>query len=152
MEISLSIYIACPKRRCLWQMVLDTASHTGIAACDGGLSSSNISTGQCGVWQNNKLADSHGKPVENPQCGQGSDGLYLYRWRWLWGNLWFLIPSLNFLASLSIILFIVSGLILPSYKATWIQMLTMWIAIVALASTYFLGLIQTKDTPEYVED
>jgi hypothetical protein len=53
---------------------------------------------------------------------------------------------------LSIILFIVSGLILPSYKATWIQMLTMWIAIVALASTYFLGLIQTKDTPEYVED
>ncbi|KAA8523287.1 hypothetical protein F0562_009710 [Nyssa sinensis] len=48
--------------------------------------------------------------------------------------------TIAFLASLSIILLLVSGLPLKRRRWTWIQMVIMWIAITAQVVTYFLAL------------
>ncbi|KAK2994039.1 hypothetical protein RJ640_018796 [Escallonia rubra] len=57
--------------------------------------------------------------------------------------------TIAFLASLSIILLLVSGLPMKRRRWMWTQMVTMWIALSALAITYFITLIHM--TPHRVE-
>ncbi|XP_050263493.1 ankyrin repeat-containing protein BDA1-like [Quercus robur] len=99
-----------------------------------------------GVWQDDYLVDSDGNPVEKPHnvgkavmayfIGDGYEQFMVYN-------------TIAFLASLSIILLLVSGLPIKRRRWMWIQMVTMWIAITALTSTYFLGLIHM--TPDRVK-
>ncbi|KAK3041728.1 hypothetical protein RJ639_000652 [Escallonia herrerae] len=56
--------------------------------------------------------------------------------------------TIAFLASLSIILLLVSGLPMKRRRWMWTQMVTMWIALSALAITYFITLINM--TPDRV--
>ena len=64
-------------------------------------------------------------------------------------GLFMIFNTIAFLASLSIILLLVSGLPIKRRRWLWLQMVTMWIAISALTSTYFLGLIHM--TPDHVK-
>ncbi len=64
-------------------------------------------------------------------------------------GLFMIFNTIAFLASLSTILLLVSGLPIKRRRWMWLQMVTMWIAISALTSTYFLGFIHMTPDQGY---
>ncbi|KAB1225977.1 hypothetical protein CJ030_MR1G018348 [Morella rubra] len=99
-----------------------------------------------GLWQDDYLVDSDGNPVEKPHTV--GTAVMAYTIGTDYGR-FMIFNTIAFLASLSIILLLVSGLPIKQRRWMWIQMVTMWIAITALSGTYLLGLKTL--TPNHVE-
>lgn len=99
-----------------------------------------------GVWQDDYLVDSDGNTVEKTHSVGTAVMAYTVGEGY---GLFMIFNTTAFLASLSIILLLVSGLPIKRRRWMWLQMVTMWIAISALTSTYFLGLIHM--TPDHVK-
>ncbi|XP_062097773.1 ankyrin repeat-containing protein BDA1-like [Humulus lupulus] len=96
-----------------------------------------------GVWQEDYLVDSDGKPVEDPHNAGKSVMADSYPFQY---GQFMIMNTIAFLSSLSIILLLVSGLPLRQRRWMWLQMVIMWIAITSLSGTCFVGLIYM--TPE----
>ncbi|CAN6682431.1 unnamed protein product [Malus baccata var. baccata] len=91
-----------------------------------------------GVWQDDYFEHSNGTAVERPHtAGQSVMANTEPR---NYGQ-FMIFNTIAFLASLSIILLLVSGLPMRRKRLMWLQMVIMWIAITALTGTYFIGLI-----------
>lgn len=90
-----------------------------------------------GVWQDDLTEDANGQPVENPH--QAGKAIMAYNQRTEYG-LYMISNTVAFLASLSIILLLVSGLPMKKRRWMWLQMVIMWVAITAEVITYFLSL------------
>ncbi|XP_059633170.1 ankyrin repeat-containing protein BDA1-like [Cornus florida] len=90
-----------------------------------------------GVWQDDYKVDSNGNPVKDPHSA-GKSVMADTKPREY--GVFMIFNTISFLSSLSIILLLVSGLPIKRRRWTWIQMVTMWIAITALVMTYFMGL------------
>ncbi|KAL6974580.1 hypothetical protein U1Q18_028764 [Sarracenia purpurea var. burkii] len=89
-----------------------------------------------GVWQDDYQVDSDGNPVPDPHIvGQA---VMAYKEPRQYG-LFMIFNTISFLASLSIILLLVSGLPLKRRRWMWFQMVIMWISITALVSTFFIA-------------
>ncbi|KAH6818344.1 hypothetical protein C2S51_001947 [Perilla frutescens var. frutescens] len=90
-----------------------------------------------GVWQDDYTVDENGEAVSNPHSAGHS--VMAYQEPRAYG-LFMIFNTIAFLASLSIILLIVSGLPLKQRRWMWLQMVIMWVAITAQVITYFLTL------------
>ncbi|XP_040997134.1 ankyrin repeat-containing protein NPR4-like [Juglans microcarpa x Juglans regia] len=98
-----------------------------------------------GVWQDDYSVDSEGNPVGNPH--KVGEAVMAYNGTDGYGQ-FMIFNTIAFLASLSIILLLVSGLPIKRRRWMWIQMVTMWIAITTLTGTYFLGLMNMTPNHE----
>ncbi|XP_059662031.1 ankyrin repeat-containing protein BDA1-like [Cornus florida] len=99
-----------------------------------------------GVWQDEYTVDSNGNPVKDPH--HAGDSVMASNIPTGYGQ-FMIFNTIAFLASLSIILLLISGLPIKRRRWMWLQMVTMWIALTALAFTYFITLIHM--TPKHVE-
>ncbi|KAF8406848.1 hypothetical protein HHK36_005969 [Tetracentron sinense] len=99
-----------------------------------------------GVWQDELTQDAISNSTEKPHHVGMS--VMAYNIPAAYGQ-FMIFNTVAFLASLSIILLLVSGLPLKRRRWMWIQMVIMWIAITAQALTYFISLIHM--TPNHVE-
>lgn len=104
-----------------------------------------------GVWQDDLTVDSNGNPVPNPH--KVGTAVMPYSQRVEYG-IYMIFNTLVFLASLSIILLLVSGLPLKRRRWMWLQMIIMWIAITAQVVTYFLALryVSPNNVYRYLRD
>lgn len=90
-----------------------------------------------GIWQDDHLVDAQGNPVSDPhQAGfsvlaHNNPEAY---WRF------YIFNTTAFVASLSIILLLMSGLPLRRRFFMWILIVTTWIAITAIALTYIASI------------
>ncbi|XP_068313586.1 ankyrin repeat-containing protein BDA1-like [Pyrus communis] len=91
-----------------------------------------------GVWQDDYLVYSNGTAVERPH--DAGQSVMAITEPVQYGQ-FMIFNTIAFLASLSIILLLVSGLPMRRKRWMWFQMVIMWIAITALSGTYFIGLI-----------
>ncbi|XP_021277207.1 ankyrin repeat-containing protein BDA1-like [Herrania umbratica] len=98
-----------------------------------------------GVWSDDYSVDSDGNPAENPHKAGLSVMAYHDPRKY---EAFMILNTIAFLASLSIILLLISGLPMKRRRFMWIQMVTMWLAISAFTSTYFVALMQI--TPRQV--
>lgn len=92
-----------------------------------------------GLWQDDLTEDASGQPVANPH--KAGTAVMAYNQRTEYG-FYMISNTVAFLASLSIILLLVSGLPMKKRRWVWVQMVIMWIAITAQVITYFLSLRQ----------
>ena len=90
-----------------------------------------------GVWQADETVDEKGNPLEHPR--KAGTAVMAYSQDIEYGQ-FMIFNTLAFLASLSIILLLVSGLPIKKRRWMWIQMIIMWIAITAQVITYFISL------------
>ncbi|KAI4377056.1 hypothetical protein MLD38_014747 [Melastoma candidum] len=90
-----------------------------------------------GVWQSDATEDSNGNPLAEPI--KAGTAIMSYTQKPVYG-LFMIFNTIAFLASLSIILLLVSGLPMKRRRWMWIQMVIMWIAITAQVVTYFISL------------
>lgn len=90
-----------------------------------------------GVWQEDYTVDENGEEVRDPHSAGHS--VMAYQEPTVYG-LFMIFNTIAFLASLSIILLIVSGLPLKQRRWMWVQMVIMWVAITAQVVTYLLTL------------
>lgn len=90
-----------------------------------------------GVWQDGLTVDNDGNPVEKPHAAGTSVMAYTNSFQY---GQFMIFNTIAFLASLSIILLLVSGLPIKRRRWMWIQMVIMWIAITAQVLTYFISL------------
>ncbi|XP_058213569.1 ankyrin repeat-containing protein BDA1-like [Rhododendron vialii] len=90
-----------------------------------------------GVWQDDYQLDSNGNPVDDPHTVGTAVMAYKDHIQY---SLFMIFNTIAFLASLSIILLLVSGLPLKRRRWMWVQMVIMWISITAQVLTYFLAL------------
>ncbi|XWS26638.1 hypothetical protein CRYUN_Cryun26dG0047900 [Craigia yunnanensis] len=90
-----------------------------------------------GVWQADETVDENGNPLEHPR--KAGTAVMAYSQDIEYGQ-FMIFNTLAFLASLSIILLLVSGLPIKRRRWMWIQMIIMWIAITAQVITYFISL------------
>ena len=90
-----------------------------------------------GIWQDDHQADSNGNPVDDPHTVGTLVMAYTEPIEY---GVFMIFNTIAYLASLRIILLLVSGLPLNRRRWTWIQMVIMWIAITAQVVTYFLAL------------
>ncbi|OWM83070.1 hypothetical protein CDL15_Pgr011752 [Punica granatum] len=90
-----------------------------------------------GVWQDDLTMDANGVAVKNPH--RAGAAIMAYNQKKEYG-LYMIFNTIAFLASLSIILLLVSGLPMNKKRWMWVQMAIMWIAITAQVITYFLAL------------
>lgn len=90
-----------------------------------------------GVWQADETVDENGNPLTNPR--KAGTAVMAYSQEIEYGQ-FMIFNTLAFLASLSIILLLVSGLPIKKRRWMWIQMIIMWIAITAQVITYFISL------------
>lgn len=90
-----------------------------------------------GVWQEDYRVDENGEAVSDPHSAGHSVMAYqeprVY-------SLFMIFNTIAFLASLSIILLIVSGLPLKQRRWMWVQMVIMWVAITSQVVTYLVTL------------
>lgn len=84
-----------------------------------------------GVWN----------PVEKPHAAGTSVMVHTNSFRY---GQFMIFNTIAFLASLSIILLLISGLPMKHGRWMWIQMVIMWIAITAQVLTYFISLKHTS--------
>ncbi|XP_019055295.1 PREDICTED: ankyrin repeat-containing protein ITN1-like [Nelumbo nucifera] len=99
-----------------------------------------------GVWQDDLTTDSNGNPVEKPHFAGTS--VLAYNIPIAYGQ-YIIFNTLGFLASLSIILLLVSGLPLKRRRWMWALMVIMWLAVSSLVLTYFISLLHM--TPDSVK-
>ncbi|XP_057467163.1 ankyrin repeat-containing protein BDA1-like [Actinidia eriantha] len=90
-----------------------------------------------GVWQDDYQVDSNGNPVDDPHTVGTAVMAYKDSIQY---STFMIFNTIAFLASLSIILLLVSGLPLKRRRWMWLQMVIMWITITALVMTYFVAL------------
>ncbi|XVF88849.1 hypothetical protein PTKIN_Ptkin19aG0083800 [Pterospermum kingtungense] len=90
-----------------------------------------------GVWQADESVDENGNPLKYPI--KAGTAVMAYSQEIEYGQ-FMIFNTLAFLASLSIILLLVSGLPIKRRRWMWIQMVIMWIAITAQVITYFIAL------------
>ncbi|KAK6248751.1 hypothetical protein QUC31_020316 [Theobroma cacao] len=90
-----------------------------------------------GVWQADETVDGNGNPLEHPR--KAGTAVMAYSQDIEYGQ-FMIFNTLAFLASLSIILLLVSGLPIKKRRWMWIQMIIMWVAITAQVITYFISL------------
>ncbi len=90
-----------------------------------------------GVWQDDLTVDGNGNPVKNPHTAGTSVMAYTDHIEY---GQFLIFNTIAFLASLSIILLLVSGLPIKRRRWMWIQMVILWIAITAQVVTYFIAL------------
>lgn len=90
-----------------------------------------------GVWQDDQTVDDNGKPLEWPHIA--GTAVLAYTDPLQYGQ-FMIFNTIAFLASLSIILLLVSGLPIKRRRWMWIQMVVLWIAITAQVVTYFISL------------
>ena len=90
-----------------------------------------------GVWQDDLTVDDNGNPVKNPHIA--GTAVMAYTDSLEYGQ-FMIFNTIAFLASLSIILLLVSGLPIKRRRWMWIQMVILWIAITAQVVTYFISL------------
>ncbi|KAI3468082.1 hypothetical protein Pfo_024745 [Paulownia fortunei] len=86
-----------------------------------------------GVWQDDNLVDSQGNPVADPHQAGFSVMAHNYPKGY---TRFYIINTTGFIASLSIILLLMSGLPLRRRFFMWILMVITWIAITAIALNY----------------
>ncbi|XP_073150377.1 ankyrin repeat-containing protein BDA1-like [Henckelia pumila] len=99
-----------------------------------------------GVWQDDYVADHNGNQVKKSHSvGQS---VMAYNQPETYG-IFMILNTVAFLASLSIILLLVSGLPMKRRHWMWIQMVIMWTAITAQVGTYFVTLRYMS--PAYLE-
>ncbi|KAL8064271.1 hypothetical protein ABFX02_01G079600 [Erythranthe guttata] len=90
-----------------------------------------------GVWQDDKLFDSQGKPEDDPH----EAGISVVATKYPDGYpRFYMINTIGFIASLSIILLLMSGLPIRRRFFMWILMVITWVAITAVAITYLLSI------------
>ncbi|KAH6826286.1 hypothetical protein C2S53_012247 [Perilla frutescens var. hirtella] len=89
-----------------------------------------------GVWQENKLLDSQGNPVPDPQTA--GESVLAKNYPALYDR-FYIANTTSFVASLSIILLLISGLPLRRRFFMWILIVITWIAITALALCYAIA-------------
>lgn len=90
-----------------------------------------------GVWQDDYQVDDNGNPVAKPH--RVGESIMAYTDPIVYGQ-FMILNTIAFLASLSIILLLVSGLPMKRRRWMWVQMIITWIAITAQAMTYFISL------------
>ncbi|XP_057766674.1 ankyrin repeat-containing protein BDA1-like [Salvia miltiorrhiza] len=90
-----------------------------------------------GVWEDDYFVDENGQNVSDPHSAGHS--VMAYQEPRVYGA-FMIFNTIAFLASLSIILLLVSGLPLNQRKWMWLQMVIMWVAISAQVATYFVTL------------
>ncbi|XVE97933.1 hypothetical protein REPUB_Repub03eG0061600 [Reevesia pubescens] len=90
-----------------------------------------------GVWQEDETLDEKGNPLEHPR--KAGTAVMAYSQEIEYGQ-FMIFNTIAFLASLSIILLLISGLPIKRRRWMWIQMIIMWIAITAQVITYFISL------------
>ena len=90
-----------------------------------------------GVWQDDLTVDDNGNPVKDPHIA--GTAVMAYTDTIEYGQ-FMIFNTIAFLASLSIILLLVSGLPIKRRRWMWIQMVILWIAITAQVVTYFISL------------
>lgn len=90
-----------------------------------------------GVWQDDYKVDSNGKPVAEPHTV--GTAVMAYKDPIQYG-VFMIFNTIAFLASLSVILLLVSGLPLKRRRWMWFQMVIMWVSITAQVMTYFISL------------
>ncbi|XP_041008680.1 ankyrin repeat-containing protein BDA1-like isoform X1 [Juglans microcarpa x Juglans regia] len=90
-----------------------------------------------GVWQDDLKVDDNGNPVENPHSAGTSVMAYTDSFQY---GQFMIFNTIAFLASLSIILLLVSGLPIKRRRWVWIQMVILWVAVTAQVVTYFIAL------------
>ncbi|GMJ07317.1 hypothetical protein like AT4G10720 [Hibiscus trionum] len=90
-----------------------------------------------GVLQADETVDDKGNPLEHPR--KAGTAVMAYNQSIEYGQ-FMIFNTLAFLASLSIILLLVSGLPMKKRRWMWVQMIIMWIAITAQVLTYFISL------------
>ncbi|XP_050270145.1 ankyrin repeat-containing protein At5g02620-like [Quercus robur] len=90
-----------------------------------------------GVWQDDLTVDDNGNPVKDPHIA--GTAVMAYTDTIEYGQ-FMIFNTIAFLASLSIILLLVSGLPIKRRRWMWIQMAILWIAITAQVVTYFISL------------
>ncbi|KAL7123114.1 hypothetical protein ACP275_01G085600 [Erythranthe tilingii] len=96
-----------------------------------------------GVWQEDKLFDSEGNPEVYPHVA----GFSVFASNYPEGYpRFYMINTISFIASLSIILLLMSGLPIRRRFFMWILMVITWVAITAIALTYLLSI--TVLTPD----
>ncbi|KAM1479242.1 hypothetical protein ACFX2I_026556 [Malus domestica] len=101
-----------------------------------------------GVWQDDQQVDENGNPVENPHTVGTSVMAYKQGKEY---GLVMIFNTISFLASLSIILLLVSGLPIKRRRWMWIQMVIMWVAVSTLVVTYFITLRHMSPSEENVQ-
>ncbi|KAK6119702.1 hypothetical protein DH2020_046548 [Rehmannia glutinosa] len=90
-----------------------------------------------GIWQDDSLVDLQGNPVPHPHVA----GLSVMARNYPKGYpRFYIVNTTGFIASLSIILLLMSGLPLRRRFFMWILMVITWIAITAIALTYALSI------------
>ncbi|OMO66968.1 hypothetical protein CCACVL1_20867 [Corchorus capsularis] len=99
-----------------------------------------------GVWQEDYTVDSDGNPVEHPHKAGLSVMADTDPQKY---QAFMILNTLAFIASLSIILLLISGLPMRKRRFMWIQMVIMWVAISAFTATYYVALIEI--TPRHVK-
>ncbi|KAL3833019.1 hypothetical protein ACJIZ3_007755 [Penstemon smallii] len=92
-----------------------------------------------GVWDDKNTNDSQGNSVFNPnEVRHNINIFYTYLKR---HAQFYMINTISFIASLSIILLLMSGLPLKSRFFMWILMVITWVAITAIALSYTISVI-----------
>ncbi|KAH6761359.1 hypothetical protein C2S51_018308 [Perilla frutescens var. frutescens] len=89
-----------------------------------------------GVWQDDKLLDSEGNLVSDPH--NAGESILGTKWARQY-SLFYVSNTIAFVASLSIILLLISGLPLRRKLFMWILMVITWIAITAIALCYAIA-------------
>ncbi|KAL7160174.1 hypothetical protein ABFS83_01G076600 [Erythranthe nasuta] len=99
-----------------------------------------------GVWQEDKIVDSEGNLEKYPHVA----GFSVFASNYPKGYpRFYMINTISFIASLSIILLLMSGLPIRRRFFMWILMVITWIAITTLALTYLLSItVLTPDKNE----
>ncbi|KAK4784914.1 hypothetical protein SAY86_001603 [Trapa natans] len=104
-----------------------------------------------GLWQDDLTVDANGQPAQNAH--KAGTAIMAYSQKTEYG-FYMISNTVAFLASLSIILLLVSGLPMKKRRWMWLQMVIMWIAITAQVVTYFLSLryMSPKDASGRLKD
>ncbi|CAA3014904.1 uncharacterized protein LOC111382740 [Olea europaea var. sylvestris] len=99
----------------------------------------------CGVWQDNYKVNSHGHTISASDSHKAGESIFIHNHPEDYRQ--FLIANTaGLIASLSIILLLMSGLPLRRRIFMWILMVITWIAITAVAVTYLFSI--SVITPE----
>ncbi|KAL0330666.1 UNVERIFIED_CONTAM: hypothetical protein Sangu_1612100 [Sesamum angustifolium] len=98
-----------------------------------------------GVWQDNNLVDSQGNPVSDPHRAGYSVMAHNYPKGY---PRFYMINTTAFIASLSIILLLMSGLPIRRRFFMWILMVITWLAITAIALAYTVSIMVLTPSDE----
>ncbi|KAL0311839.1 UNVERIFIED_CONTAM: hypothetical protein Sradi_5583200 [Sesamum radiatum] len=98
-----------------------------------------------GVWQDDNLVDSQGNPVSDPHQAGYSVMAHNYPKGY---PRFYMINTTAFIASLSIILLLMSGLPIRRRFFMWILMVITWLAITAIALAYTVSIMVLTPSDE----